>query len=224
MVPQVHALSIVDAIAQDLREKLFSGALPRDAQLTESDVASSYSIARPTAKAAIEKLVAEGLLSRGTHKTARVPALGAEDVRDLYFARTLIESEVVRRLAVEGHMPATAVAANNEVQALGASSDLSMIEPVVRFHYMLVSTLNSARMNRLFSSVMGEMRLCMAQMQSRRLLHASTIAEEHGPIIAAITSGDSDGAVQAMRAHLDAARDRLVLILERAPAEEVDGR
>lgn len=194
--------------------RLFSGALRGDEQLTESEVASSYGIARPTAKAAIEKLVAEGLLARGAHKTARVPAMGVDDVRDLYFSRTIIESMVVRRLAEEGRLPGGAADANQEVDALGLGSGLEIVEPVIRFHYVLVSALGSTRISRLYSTLMAEMRLCMAQMESRKLLRAPVIVAEHDRIIEEISAGNADGAVAALVYHLRRAEDRLVLVLE----------
>jgi len=64
---RIAAVSIVEAIAADLRSRVFSGELGSGEALTETDVASTYEVARPTAKASIEKLVAEGLLDRGTH-------------------------------------------------------------------------------------------------------------------------------------------------------------
>ena len=76
MAGRIAAVSIVDAVASDLRSRIFAGELGSGDALTESEVASAYDVARPTAKAAIEKLVAEGLLDRGTHKTARVVELG----------------------------------------------------------------------------------------------------------------------------------------------------
>ncbi|WP_307465751.1 hypothetical protein [Pseudarthrobacter oxydans] len=75
-------------------------------------------MARPTAKAAIEKLVAEGLLVRGVHNTARVADLGPESVRDIYLARAYLESEVLRRLAAGRTVPAAAVQANQDIAAL----------------------------------------------------------------------------------------------------------
>lgn len=143
MALRVQALSIVDAIADDIRGNLFSGELRSDTQLTEAEVATSYGVARPTAKAAIEKLVAEGLLLRGTHKTARVPALGLDEVRDLYFSRLCIESEVVRRLAARGTVPQIAAKANNEVVGLNSGSGMEVAEPVMRFHLGLVEALGS---------------------------------------------------------------------------------
>ena len=58
MAQRVTATSIVDAIAIDLRTRLFAGELTPDVPLTETEIAMSYDVARPTAKAAIEKLVA----------------------------------------------------------------------------------------------------------------------------------------------------------------------
>jgi DNA-binding GntR family transcriptional regulator len=214
----VQALSIVDAIASDIRGNLFSGELRSDTQLTEAEVAATYGVARPTAKAAIEKLVAEGLLLRGTHKTARVPAMGLDEVRDLYFSRLCIESEVVRRLAIGGTVPDIVAKANNEVVGLDSGSGMEVAEPVMRFHLGLVEALGSPRLSRLFGTLMGEMRLCMAQMSYRRLLHAPAIAEEHERILEEIASGNPDQAVAALADHLQRAENRLVPALEELTA------
>lgn len=210
-------MSIVDVVAADIRDNLFSGLLAGRAQLTEAEVATSYGVARPTAKAAIEKLVAEGLLHRGTHKTAHVPELGPDDVRDLYFARHCIETQVVRRLAEQQLVPKSALTANSEVVARGKSSE-SIIEPVVGFHSALVGAIGSPRLARLFRSLMGEMRLCMAQMQSKHLLRGGPIAAEHRRILDCITAGDPDGAVAALVEHLAMAERRLLAGSARAKA------
>lgn len=214
MSPRVEALSIVDAIATDLRGRLFDGTITVDAQLTEADVATNYDVARPTAKAAIEKLVAEGLLLRGTHKTARVPSIGPDDVRDLYFSRLCIESYVVRRLAAERRVPAAAEQANREVTDFRDKSYANVVAPVLQFHSLLVSTLGSRRIDRLFSILMGEMRLCMVQMQSKGLMRPDDIASEHDVIIDRIKNGDADGAVEALTVHFARAQDRFVPFLE----------
>lgn len=214
MSPRVQALSIVDAIATDLRDRLFDGSITVDAQLTEADVATNYDVARPTAKAAIEKLVAEGLLLRGTHKTARVPTIGPDDVRDLYFSRLCIESDVVRRLALAKKLPSGVEQANREVMDFGDAAHVNVVAPVLQFHSLLVSTLGSPRMDRLFSILMGEMRLCMVQMQSLGLLRPGDIASEHDVIINRIKSGDAHGAVEALTVHFAHAQDRLVPYLE----------
>lgn len=219
MAVRVQALSIVDAIADDIRGNLFNGRLQSDTQLTEAEVAANYEVARPTAKAAIEKLVAEGLLLRGTHKTARVPSIGTDEVRDLYFARLCIESEVVRRLANDRSLPDASLRANNQVTAVEPESGVEVAESVIRFHLGLVTALGSQRLTRLFSTLMGEMRLCMAQMNYQRLLDAQVIAEEHKVILREIAAGNADGAVAALEEHLRQAEHRIVPSLESQAAK-----
>jgi DNA-binding GntR family transcriptional regulator len=223
VVVPLQTLSVVDAVAADLRANLFTGEFRVNRQLTEAEVASTYGVARPTAKAAIEKLVSEGLLQRRTHKTARVPEMSADDVRDLYLARSCIELEVVRRLALSGASVADAVAANAKVLAAdeeaGGGSDI--IEPTTGFHLALVDALQSPRLNRMYRNLMGEMRLCMAQMRSRKLLRRDLIVDEHWTILEHIGKGDAEGAVAAMRVHLTNAQNRLVPELERGRRTEL---
>jgi DNA-binding GntR family transcriptional regulator len=193
-----------------MRSKLFSGELEGDAQLTEAEVATLYGVARPTAKASIEKLVAEGLLIRGTHRTARVPSLGEEDVHDLFFARKVIESEAVRQLAQRRLLPPNAPRANADARAVAAASDINLIEPVMRFHVSLVNAVGSPRLSRLFSTLMGEMQLCMVQMHSESTLKGSAIVHEHEVLTRLIEAGDADGAVDALVDHLDRGEARLL--------------
>lgn len=206
---QVPALSIVEAVAADLRKSLFSGDLTSDAQLTEAEVSANYGVARPTAKAAIEKLVAEGLLHRGLHKTARVPVLGREDVRDLCLTRSLIETELVVRLAEQRLVPSETMRSHAALKAIGPGSGTAMIGPVVDFHVTLVQAIGSPRTSRLYGALMGEMRLCMTQMQARRILSDKPIIEEHERIIDRIAAGDPDGAARELRQHLRNAELRL---------------
>ncbi len=210
MGSRVQALSIVDAVASDMRNRLFSGELTGDAQLTEAEVATQYEVARPTAKAAIEKLVSEGLLVRGTHRTAQVLSLTEEDIRDLYFARRTIEGEVVRELARRRVLPESAPRADADARAVGVGDESAIIEPVMRFHVSLVRAVGSERLSRLFDTLMGEMHLCMVQMQSRRLLEGSVIVDEHKPITDAIAAGDPEAAVAALYEHLDHAEQRML--------------
>ncbi len=58
-----------------------------------------YGVARPTAKVAIERLVAEVLLHREAHHAARIQVLGREDIVDLFANRSIIEAAAISALA-----------------------------------------------------------------------------------------------------------------------------
>lgn len=214
---RVTVVSIVDAVAASLREKLFDGALGGNSTLTEADVAAMYDVARPTAKSAIQQLVSEGLLLRDAHKTARVPSMGPDDVRDLIFSRTCIESEMVRELARRRAVPAAAQESNRIAYSFAGPPDFDAIAPVLDFHLGLVLSVGSERMRRIFTGLMSEMRLCMVQMHHRRQLDVNVIAGEHDAILASIAGGDPDAAAQAMSYHLTRALDRILQTLEASP-------
>ncbi|MFO7689303.1 MAG: GntR family transcriptional regulator [Cryobacterium sp.] len=209
----VAAISIVDAIANDLRTRVFAGELAADVALTETDMAASYNVARPTAKAAIERLVGEGLLVRGLHKTARVKALGPEAVRDIYLARAYLESEIVRRLATTGLVPVDAVAANRQIAALTGSSPLDLVDPDMRFHTSLIDAVGNDRISSMYRSLVSEVRLCMSRVQSLNLLAPGLIHAEHERILELIGDGDGAAAAQLLDEHLGRARERLVAAL-----------
>ena len=207
MVARVTATSIVDAIANDLRSRILEGELTSESALTETDMAASYDVARPTAKAAIEKLVSEGLLVRGAHKSARVAELGPDSVRDIYLARAYLESEVLRRLALTRTVPHGAVQANLDIAAVAGDSPLAVVEPDMRFHTSLIDAVGNERISKMYRSLVSEVRLCMARVQSLNLLDTALIQAEHQRLLELIAEGD--GAARLLDEHLGRARERL---------------
>lgn len=212
--------SIVDAIAQDLRRQLFRGEIRHDEPLTEAGVSEQYEVARPTAKAAIEKLVAEGLLVRDAHRSARVPVLDAADARDIYRTRADVEAIVLRRLAGARTVPDEARRANAEIAALGDASALDVVDPDMRFHTSLVDAMGSPRLSRAYLSLASEVRLCMAQVQGNSLLSTALIHAEHAQLLELLEGGDGDGVVALLERPLARARERLVGLLGGEPGPE----
>jgi DNA-binding GntR family transcriptional regulator len=221
MALRVTATSIVDAIATDLRTRIHAGELTPDVSLTETEIATSYDVARPTAKGAIEKLVAEGLLVRGLHKTAHVVELGPDSVRDIYLARAYLESEVLRRLARTRTVPEGAAQANRDIAAVGDSA-MAIVEPDMRFHLSLIDALGSERTSKMYRSLVSEVRLCMTRVQSLHLLGTGLIQAEHEKLLELIGAGEGEAAAQLLDVHLGRARERLVEAFGGVPGPEAD--
>lgn len=200
----------MDAVTQRLRTRILSGDLRPDTAVTEARVSQEYAVARPSAKAAIEQLVSAGLLVRTAHRSARVVAIDAEVVRDVYRTRTRLESAALRELAHAGRVPSAAAEANAEILAMPAGPDPATVDPDLRFHRALIHALGSERTSRMYASVLDEVRLCMAQVQGRRLLDAAAIADQHQAMLAAVADGDGERAARLLTEHLAAAEERLV--------------
>ena len=107
-----------DALHERLRDDVLDLVFAPGASVTEAAVSVRYGVARPTAKLAIERLVADGLLRRTANRAARVPVMTPADVQDLYDTRALVEVAAVERLAVEGSIPADALRAHRALLAV----------------------------------------------------------------------------------------------------------
>ncbi|MCG2802300.1 MAG: FCD domain-containing protein [Cellulomonas sp.] len=213
MARGVVVTSLVDAVVEDLRSQVVTGAMPPGTPLTEAEVAARYEIARASARAAIERLTGEKVLERRTHKTARVVELGPDEVRDIYRTRTYLESEVLRRLAARRTVPEAARAANAEIAALWADGSYAIVEPDMRFHTSLIDELGSTRTSAMYHSLAFEVKLCMAQLQGRQRLSPQIIVAEHARLLELIEAGDAEGAAAMLDEHLARARELLAASL-----------
>lgn len=207
-------VGVVDAVTVQLRGRILSGSIRSGAPITEAAVSQTFGVARPSAKAAIEQLVAAGLLVRTAHRSARVVGIDPATVRDVYRTRSRLESAALRELALTRSVPDLAIAANAEILAMPAGPDPSTVDPDLRFHTALIDTLGSERTARMYRSVLDEARLCMAQVQGRRLLDAAIIAAQHAEILDAVAAGEGERAAELLRIHLSSAEERLVEALD----------
>ncbi|MGW8484012.1 GntR family transcriptional regulator [Microbacterium sp. NPDC055903] len=203
-------VGVVEAVTRQLRAGILRGELRPDAPITEARVAEAYGVARPSAKAAIEQLVSAGLLVRTAHRSARVVAIDADMVQDVYRTRARLESAALRELAAHGRVPVAAGDANGEILAMAPGPDPATVDPDLRFHTALIDALGSERTSRMYRSVIDEVRLCMAQVQGRSLLDAADIGAQHAAILDAVAGGDGERAAALLADHLGAAEQRLV--------------
>ena len=198
-----------ESIYGDLRADIITQAIAPGATLTESAVALRFGVARPTAKMAIEKLVAEGLLRREKNSAARVPVLTRQDVIDLLDARAVVESAAVSRLAGGGMIPTEALSAHHAIQAhRDGESDVAALD--IAFHRALVTGQDNIRLQRMHALLMGEIELCIGQVLSGNLRTAADVASDHQGILDAVTGGDALLAEELTRTHIAVTRERLL--------------
>lgn len=193
-----------DAIFETLRSRIIAQSEAPGSTLTESAVALRFGVARPTAKLALERLAADGLLRREAHRAARVPELTRDDIVDLFATRRLIESAATASLAAGGTIPADALAAHRQLLGVARSGG-EFAGPDAAFHRALVAGSPSPRLARMHGALMGEIELCIGQVQAHHLLDVTDVAAQHQRILDAVTAGDQTAAADLARAHIDAA-------------------
>lgn len=203
MKETLRPVSIVDAVCEAIRERILTGQLDPAEVLYEQATAELYGVARPTAKAAIDRLVHTGLLRRSANKSARVPQLTEDDVHDLYFSRLAIETMTVEHLAAEAKSVEQAERALHEFDIAAKSESVQgIIDADIGFHQALVDGVGSPRVLRMYQSIIGEAHLCMVLKQTNHLLGTRTIAREHRAIYDAILAGNGELAKTKLGQHL----------------------
>jgi DNA-binding GntR family transcriptional regulator len=208
---ELKTTSVPDAVYEAVRQDIIGALLPPGALVTETAIALRYGVARPTGKAAIERLVSDGLLRRQAHKAARVPELSREDIEDVYEARSLVEESALRRLATLSRVPPAAQAAQDNLVGHARSGDNAAVaQDDIAFHRALVLGQDSQRLRRMHDLIMGEVELCIGQVQSYKLMRPSEIVEQHHAILDAVARGDVGDAGRLTVDHIRGARERLL--------------
>ena len=201
----VTPISTTEAVVVSLREKILDGAIAPGAPLPEADLTRDFGVARPTVRAAIQTLCHEGLLKRERNRSAFVPVLGHDDVRDLFSVRIPIECLIVRQVLERAAPLGEVHTAIARLSDLTASSHWSeVVEADLGFHHALARAVGSPRLERLYLSMSGEIRLCIAQLRPA-WAGPTAMAGEHRELLDVIERGDVDAAVARMTAHLERA-------------------
>jgi len=205
----LHPATMPDAIFETLRARIIDQSEAPGSTLTESAVAVRFGVARSTAKLALERLVADGLLRREAHRAARVPELDRDDIVDLFATRRLLESAATASLAGSGAIPADALAAHRSLLDVARSGGAFAAQDAA-FHRALVAGQPSPRLARVHASLMGEIELCIGQVQAHHLIPVADVARQHQGILDAVTAGDAATAADLAAAHVDATRAALL--------------
>jgi DNA-binding GntR family transcriptional regulator len=216
----ISTTSLTDAVFESLRQRIATGELLPGERVTEARVVADYSVARPTAKACIERLVGIGLLQRVTHKSATVTALTVSDIEDLFFARSTIETTAARRVAASAQAPRSMIEAQRALDLAGEFDDRpGLVRADIDFHAGMVRASGSARLLRMHEIITGEILLTIGNSGHQTATIAS-VAAEHAAILSALREGDADAAVSRLQAHLDSAQERVRIAYQEPPAED----
>lgn len=200
----LRVTSTLDALVNELRERIFSGQLPPGEPIGEIALADTYHVARPTVRTAIQQLVAGGLLVREPGRSARVPVFTVDDLDDLFLMRTPLELHAVTILAAKG-MPDLETLLDR-IAAIGP--DTCWAEQAAAnsaFHVALVDAVGSPRLSRAYGVVNEEMRLCLVQLRTA-YPDPSGILADHRALLDAIGAGDEGRARDEMISHLRRSR------------------
>jgi DNA-binding GntR family transcriptional regulator len=213
--------STAEQVAAALREAIIDGRLAQGSYLREAALSNGFNVSRNTIREATQILVGERLATRQMHRGAYVSRIGADDVRDVYRVRRLIELPAVEAVARldrdELRAAVRALAHAIEVDDRGAVADADL-----RFHRGIVRGMQSDRLGGLFESLEGELRLCMALVGGSYPDLGGTLRDHEG-ILSALDDDDGSRARELLKMHLDEAESGIAGVLALRETAESTG-
>ena len=219
---------LADQLYEEMLQQLVSGMLPEGKRLpSESRMAEAYGVSRPVVREALSRLRADGMIvsrhGSGSYVQRKpskallslAPIGSIADLMRCYEFRIALEGEAAS-LAATRRTNEDLKAISDAFQEMARAVESGEVgaESDIRFHHAIAA----ATKNKLFESAMEALaahtlqgitvtRNLSLRVGRRRL---ETVQAEHKLIIDAIRNGNPDDARDAMRSHIDNARNRIL--------------
>ena len=200
--PAADACSLGEVAAQEIRRAIQEGRLPTGTHLTETDIAEWLGMSRTPVREAMRRLESEGLLLNQPFRGAMVMRLDAEDIRQLFAVRELLESAAAgwcAENATVAEIESIRDLVRQEAEALSAPRELMALNR--RFHHAILDAAHNHFLRKAAVGVQASFPLLgdsnLLDEPRARAAHA-----QHLIILQAIEARDVTGAAAAAREHV----------------------
>ena len=196
-----------------LKTRIMSADLPPGASLNELEIAAALGTSRTPVREAIRKLEQEGLAMRYPNRGAIVTKLSMTDVLEIWQLREILEPAACRLAANRIDRDALARIEQDFVdlkeQETGPEAYEAFLRADTGLHGLIIYSAGNATLRQLLEMLNARIVQARVVTSPARFRHA---VAEHLAIIAALQARDAQAAMEAMRRHLESARQNLVLL------------
>jgi DNA-binding GntR family transcriptional regulator len=211
---QVTRTSTAARVADALRQEVVEGRLRPGSAVPEVSLATALHVSRNTVREALTQLVAERVLVREPNKGVSVAVPGADDVRDVYRARRLIEPAAMRDGESAGDRNAVArvrAAVDEGRDAAERDDEQGVASANQHFHRAVVALAGSPRLDQQMDLLLAEMRLVFHRMSEHPAFHEPYL-DLNDEIVGLLEAGDREAAATRLVDYLDDAEARILAV------------
>jgi DNA-binding GntR family transcriptional regulator len=222
-VAAVEKRTAADQVYEALRRDIITLRHKPGASLTEAQLTAIHGTSRVPIREACRRLQQDRLLAGVPYKGYSVTTVSAEDVRDAFELRQVLETsafELSKARATALDFDRLERLAEADYTYHDTASYSRFLELNREFHVQLASLTGNARLTRTLADLLGSM---------QRFFHlgldlgdyGAEMRCEHQELIDRLRSGDTDGAARCLEAQIEASQNRVLHALARRPREEL---
>jgi DNA-binding GntR family transcriptional regulator len=213
--------SLYEQVYEAIRASILSGELASGERLVETHLADWLRVSRTPLREALRQLQQEGLVTADVNGGLRVTTLSTADAAELYDCRIALEQASVVA-ACKKITPAQIVQLETFVvqaeqlakqQAQIPPDYMQMLDLDYQFHHLIAEISGNRRLGSLLDQIFDAMALLRIQ-TLRHNLGVLDIRLEHRQVFAAIAHRDPDAAVDSIKSHLMASKQRVMREIE----------
>lgn len=185
--------------------------LPRQ-PLIEAELAAKYGMSKTPVREALLSLAREGLVEMSSFRGGRVRDFTADDAREIYELRELLEPFALRRAVprlTDGDRRSLR-ALLDKAQAAAEGGDRRELSRLnCAFHSSLVARCRNEKVIEILAHLQNQVRVMSMRLWNVRATHLRE-AEQHEAILTAVEAGQADRAAELLGEHISEFRERYV--------------
>jgi len=212
--------SLTELTTRSIRDRIVSGEIELGTLLSESRLAKELGVSRTPVREALNRLEIEGLVRTEPQHGSIVFALSTGELSQICDVRVCLETTALH-IAMAHEPAALRDALTACVQRMGAALSANEIsaylEEDTNFHNALVEGAGNPFLKTAYASIAFK----MAALRNRLGRHPDHVAKsykEHQAFTAAVASGDTTGADQILRLHIDRKEGSYWAVLAELPS------
>lgn len=208
----VQRTSLTRLVAASVEKPILSGELAPGAKLNEVALAERFGVSRGPLREAFRLLEEAGLIRQEKNRGAFVREIALDEAADIYDVRAGLDATAGRLLAsrITSVQLETLRAMTDRMQAAAATEDIDGFHVLnLDFHDQIVEMTGNRALVDIYRKLVKQLTL----FRRRNLFAPMAIphfADEHSAIVALLATGDGERCGQALYAHAQGGRQRML--------------
>lgn len=217
----VQSTSLTRLVVESIEEMILGGTLPPGSKLNEMALAQRFGVSRGPLREALRMLEESGLIRQEKNRGASVRKIGLAEAADIYDVRAGLDAVAGRLLAERiTQVQLRALRRMTDTMRQVKAGEVDRFHTLnLRFHDSLVEMAGNAVLTEQYR------KLCklLVLFRRRNLMAPMAIpmfADEHSAIVDLLEAHDGPGAAEALYAHAQGGRQRMLRDGELAEAAD----